>query len=82
MRLAVSRRQTSTITLLLVATLVLAGCVSATVTSDYEPPPCIGEAWVETQLFMGRSIPDGREVSDREWRNFVESVVAALLVPA
>lgn len=77
MRLAGSPDPLTITALLLAGALLLTGCVNATVTSDYEEPPCAGEAWVATQLFLGRNIPGGREVSDREWQDFVESVVAA-----
>ncbi len=32
--------------------------------------------WRETQLYLGRNIPGGGEVSDADWQDFVESVVA------
>lgn len=50
----------------------LAGCATAGPQSD---ATCKGETWRETQLYLGRGIPGGGEVSDAQWRDFVESVV-------
>jgi hypothetical protein len=50
---------------------LLAGCAAP-------PAPCERMAWTETRLFFGRNIPGGGEVSDAQWRAFLDEV----LVPA
>ena len=36
---------------------------------------CAGQAWQETRLYLGQSIPDGREVEPGQWRAFLDAVV-------
>jgi len=56
----------------LLAAPLLAGCAN--------PPPvgCDAMAWTETRLFFGRSVPGGGEVSESQWRAFLDDT----LVPA
>ena len=36
---------------------------------------CAGQAWQETRLYLGQSIPDGRQVEPERWRGFLDEVV-------
>jgi len=36
---------------------------------------CAGKSWQETRLYLGQSIPDGREVEAEQWRGFLHEVV-------
>ena len=58
------------LSLVLLFGVVLAGC-----TKPSTSPLCQGEEWVSTQLFFGLSRPDGGEVSEAAWQDFVEEVV-------
>lgn len=37
--------------------------------------PLLGERWVRTELFFGRSKPDGSTVSSQEWQMFLDQKV-------
>lgn len=37
---------------------------------------CTGQAWQETRLYFGQSIPGGRQVEAQQWRSFLDAVVA------
>jgi hypothetical protein len=55
---------------------LLAGCVAPSAGADASA--CRGEAWTETRLFLGRGSPGG-EVSERQWREFVDADVTTRL---
>ncbi|MDJ0942879.1 MAG: DUF3574 domain-containing protein [Kiloniellales bacterium] len=44
--------------------------------ADGGGPACAGQAWQETRLYLGQSVPDGREVEPGQWRAFLDAVVA------
>jgi hypothetical protein len=52
---------------------LLAGCVGPPAGADASA--CRGEAWTETRLFLGRGLLGGGEVSEPQWREFVDADV-------
>jgi hypothetical protein len=55
---------------------LLTGCVAPAAGTD--GTTCRGQAWTETRLFLGRGLPGG-EVSEAQWREFVEAEVTPRL---
>lgn len=57
--------------LLLLATLSL-GCLAPRDAFDFR---AAGRPWLRTELYFGRAIPAGGEVTDEQWRQFLAEVV-------
>jgi hypothetical protein len=52
--------------LILTFSLALAGCAQV---------PGGGDVWIRTEVYFGLSRPDGGQVTDAEWRSFMDEVV-------
>jgi hypothetical protein len=56
---------------------LLSACHSARPAQVAPAPSCPagGQAWVREQLYFGRGLPDGGEISDSAWRQFLETEI-------
>lgn len=54
---------------------VLAGCDPASATNTQNGNPPTGGEWVGDRLYFGRAMPGGGEVSEEDWRQFLEQFV-------
>jgi hypothetical protein len=52
-----------------------ASAVAVRARSQIRRPRAVGEQWARTDLFFGLSKPDGGEVSDQEFKQFLDTVV-------
>ena len=63
--------------LILVAPLVLCACSGSAPAqpSQSDAAQCPSGMWVRSEIFFGRSRPDGSEVSDEAWQAFLRSSI-------
>lgn len=55
--------------------LLLSGGLTSCEKEEVKPLPEKTEQWVLDRLYFGRSMPDGAEVSEKDWSLFVDQVV-------
>lgn len=64
------------VVLLFLSVLCYGGSLNAQTTQTYQPASVVRpEKYYRTELYFGRSRPDGTMVSDDEWKNFLSETV-------
>ena len=54
---------------------LLAGGLTSCEKEEVKPQTAKTEQWVLDRLYFGRSMPDGKEVSGKDWNLFVDQVI-------